>query len=162
MSKNTELSKLQFTSNVSFTGVVANNTVGSNGQVLTSNGTSTYWADLPVSSLNTAAQYTWTNTHTFNANVEIANTSSIILNANAGSAGQYITANSSAIFWGPATKTWHGKLYAAFGDCDPQQMLRFAQMSGTTGALPDPFPTVASPGNWTGGFPLFFLDNDNT
>lgn len=37
----------------------------------------------------------------------------------------------------------------------------FAQGAVTTGALPDPFPTVAGQAAWTGGMPLFFLDNSN-
>lgn len=37
----------------------------------------------------------------------------------------------------------------------------FAQGAVTTGALPDPFPTVAVQSSWTGGMPLFFLDNSN-
>jgi hypothetical protein len=32
--------------------------------------------------------------------------------------------------------SWHGKLYAGYGRCDPQQMLRMAQMAGTIAATP--------------------------
>lgn len=35
------------------------------------------------------------------------------------------------------------------------------QFAVTTGALPDPAPTLALPAAWTGGFPIFFLDNNN-
>lgn len=38
---------------------------------------------------------------------------------------------------------------------------RMAQGAVTAGALPDPFPTVALQSVWTGGMPLFFLDNSN-
>lgn len=38
---------------------------------------------------------------------------------------------------------------------------RLAQGAVTAGALPDPFPTVALQAVWTGGMPLFFLDNSN-
>jgi len=51
-------------------GIYANSSLGSAGQVLTSNGTSVYWSTVSAGgSVNTAAQYTWTNTHTFQANV---------------------------------------------------------------------------------------------
>lgn len=37
----------------------------------------------------------------------------------------------------------------------------YAQFAVTTGALPDPAATIAAQGIWTGGMPLFFLDNNN-
>lgn len=52
------------------TSLSANGTIGSSGQVLTSNGTTVYWA-AAAAGVNTAAQYTWTNTHLFNANVTV-------------------------------------------------------------------------------------------
>jgi len=66
----------------------ANNSQGSAGQYLTSNGSATYWSSPGVASVNTAAQYTWSNTHTFNGNVNMtyavfANTNGQ-LNATAG------------------------------------------------------------------------------
>lgn len=45
-----------------------NDTGSSNGQVLQSNGSAVIWATL------TTPSYTWTNTHTFNANVTINGT----------------------------------------------------------------------------------------
>lgn len=57
-------------------GLVANGGLGSAGQVLTSNGTTTYWSTVAAGgSVNTASQYSWTNTHTFNSNVTIGNSS---------------------------------------------------------------------------------------
>lgn len=38
---------------------------------------------------------------------------------------------------------------------------RLAQGAVTSGALTDPFPTVALQSAWTGGMPLFILDNNN-
>lgn len=38
---------------------------------------------------------------------------------------------------------------------------RLAQGAVTAGALPNPFPTVTAQAVWTGGMPLFFLDNSN-
>ena len=49
--------------------VYANGSPGTSGQVLTTNGTSTYWSTVAGGGVNTAAQYTWTNTQTFQANV---------------------------------------------------------------------------------------------
>lgn len=37
----------------------------------------------------------------------------------------------------------------------------FAQFAVTTGALPAPAATIAAQGVWTGGFPAFWLDNNN-
>jgi hypothetical protein len=51
-------------SNLAITGsLTANSSVGSNGQVLVSSGSSVYWYTIPGTNVN--AQYTWTNTHTF-------------------------------------------------------------------------------------------------
>lgn len=58
----------------STSGISANGTYGSDGQVLTSNGSTVYWATAAGGggSVNTAAQYTWTNNHTFSANVTVS------------------------------------------------------------------------------------------
>jgi hypothetical protein len=49
----------------------ANGGAGTAGQVLTSNGVGIYWAASAAGGVNTAAQYAWTNTHTFAANVTV-------------------------------------------------------------------------------------------
>jgi hypothetical protein len=50
--------------------LTANGSTGSAGQVLTTNGSSTYWSTVSGGgSVNTAAQFAWTNIHTFSANV---------------------------------------------------------------------------------------------
>ena len=56
---------------------------------------------------NVAAQYSWTNTHTFGANLTISNTSELILSTNAGiyangslgTAGQLLTSNGTTVYW---------------------------------------------------------------
>lgn len=92
--------------NVTFTGgiriangvsLIANNSMGSNGQVLTSNGTSLYWQTL--SGVNTATAYTWTGVHTHQANVIYSNGSVINANGAFGSAGQVLTSNGSSMYW---------------------------------------------------------------
>jgi hypothetical protein len=50
-------------------GVQANGSFGSAGQVLTSNSTGVYWST--VAGVNTAAQYSWSNTQSFSANVSM-------------------------------------------------------------------------------------------
>jgi hypothetical protein len=52
--------------------ISANGGVGTAGQVLHSNGSATYWATA-TATVNTAAQFTWTNTHTFNSNTTFGN-----------------------------------------------------------------------------------------
>lgn len=54
----------------SSSGIWANGTFGTAGQGLTSNGSAIYWSSLGV---NTAAQYTWSNTQTFNNTVATGN-----------------------------------------------------------------------------------------
>lgn len=63
------------------------------------------------SGANTAAQYTWSNTHTFNANVTITSPADLILTAGAGISangsfgtdGQVLTVNSTGgTYWAPA------------------------------------------------------------
>ena len=53
----------------------ANGTLGTTGQALFTNGTVAYWNATPTISLNTALQYTWSNTHTFTGDVFYANSS---------------------------------------------------------------------------------------
>lgn len=71
----------------------------SNGQVLTSNGTAVYWSSPGAASVDQSAQYNWTNTHTFNANLTFANTSGISANGTFGTSGQVLTTNGSSVYW---------------------------------------------------------------
>lgn len=74
-------SNATFSGNVILNGVYANSSLGSSGQLLTSNGSGVYWSSAGV---NTAATYSWTNAHTFSANITVGNvfinTTSIALN----------------------------------------------------------------------------------
>lgn len=54
-------------------------------------------------------------------------------------------------------KSWPGNLDLDLGYMDGG----FADFAVTTGALPSTAPTIAIQSAWTGGFPLFFLDNNN-
>lgn len=88
--------------------VYANGALGSAGQALTTNGSSVYWST--IVGTNTAALYTWTNNHTYNANVTIAATGELIITAGAGiyangslgTANQILTSNGSSIYWATA------------------------------------------------------------
>jgi hypothetical protein len=72
--------------------LTANATTGTAGQVLTSNGTATYWST--VSGVNTAATYTWTNTHTF-SNTIVSN-----------GGGVYPTSNTIGMTLGSTAQRW--------------------------------------------------------
>ena len=87
--------------------VTANGGIGSVGHVLISGGTANaYWA--PASALtgtvNTAAAYTWTNTHTYQNTVAITGgltvNSSFTANGGLGTAGQVlVTAGAGNVYW---------------------------------------------------------------
>ena len=53
---------------------------GSSGYVLQSNGTGVNWVSQGAASVNTFAQFTWSNTQTFNSTVTVANSSGNTLN----------------------------------------------------------------------------------
>ena len=53
-------------------GILANSSYGTAGQLLASNGSSTYWVAPP--STNTSDSYVWTNTHIFNSTLTTNNT----------------------------------------------------------------------------------------
>jgi hypothetical protein len=78
--------------------VSANDSLGTAGQVLTTNGTATYW-DTPTAEaeVNTALQYVWTNTNIFNANVTV--NAALIANGSSGTVGQVLHSNGTAIYW---------------------------------------------------------------
>lgn len=58
---------------------------------------------------------------------------------------------------GVLPKSWPGSLDIDLGYVDGA----YAQFAVTTGALPDPAATIAAQAAWTGGMPLFLLDNNN-
>lgn len=62
-------------------------------------GGNTFWQPAGAVSINTAAQYSWTNTHTFNANVTLATTAGLIANGQVGTAGQVLTSNGTTAYW---------------------------------------------------------------
>jgi hypothetical protein len=116
-----------FNVNASLSSVVANGSIGSNGQLLTSNGTGVYWSSPGAASVNVAAQYTWTNTQTFSNTITfngsilgstinaasytvgtafIANSTQLTINAVAvsangttGTSGQVLTSNGTGAYW---------------------------------------------------------------
>lgn len=87
-------SKLIFSTNA---GIQANGTFGTSGQTLTTNGSAVYW-----SSFDATAQFSWTNVHTFNANLIISTSAAIYANNSAGVSGQILTSNGSTVYWSTA------------------------------------------------------------
>lgn len=87
-------------------GIFANGSLGTAGQALFSNGSSIYWAT-PAAGVNTAAQFAWTNTHTFQANLTILDSSELIIQAGAGiqangsfgTAGQVLSSDGTSVYW---------------------------------------------------------------
>lgn len=55
--------------NVYIKALHANGSVGSNGYVLFSNGSASYWSSTTPFNVNVSAQYTWTNNHTFDGTI---------------------------------------------------------------------------------------------
>lgn len=49
--------------------------------------------------VNTSAQYTWNNVHTFNANLILSSTTGISANGSYGNSGDVLFSNGSAVFW---------------------------------------------------------------
>jgi hypothetical protein len=85
-------------------GLNANGSVGTAGQVLSSNGTGVYWESVgSVAGVNTDFRYIFSNTITFNGNVVISNT--INANGGVGTAGQLLTSAGSGakVFWSTPT-----------------------------------------------------------
>ena len=74
-------------------GLVANGYFGSSGQVLTSNGTSTYWAAVTGTSIsfNSDTAYSFSNNITFGKG--------IYANGTIGDPGQVLTSNGSVVYW---------------------------------------------------------------
>jgi hypothetical protein len=87
-------------------GIVANGSLGTAGQALFSNGTSIYW-DTVAAGVNVAAQFSWTNTHSFAANLTIGSTSELIIangagiiaNGSLGTAAQVLSSNGVGVYW---------------------------------------------------------------
>ena len=82
--------------------LTANGSTGSNGQVLTSNASGVYWSNVSAggAGVNTYAQYTWTNTQTFSANVTISNSAVLIANGSFGTNNQVLISNGTGMYWG--------------------------------------------------------------
>lgn len=98
------------TANLTVSGfITANGSLGSLNQYLTSNSTGgVYWSSPGAASVNTQAQYTWTNTHLFQANVSITgNATAELLIASYGAAAAIggSVANQTGFYVGNSTVT---------------------------------------------------------
>ena len=79
----------------------AGGSLGQPGYVLVSNGNGTYWTSFGAASVDVTAQYYWTNTHSFQANISIA--SALIANGAAGTNGQVLTSDGAKAYWANST-----------------------------------------------------------
>jgi fibronectin-binding autotransporter adhesin len=79
--------------------VYANGSSGTAGQVLTSNGQSTYWQSLAAIGTNVNATYAWTNTHSFAANVSFGNSISLTTGNSSASGGMLFFAGLGDANW---------------------------------------------------------------
>ena len=86
--------------------ISANGGVGTTGQVLFTDGTKAYWNTVVIGT-NTTAQYTWTNTHTFQNTVTFGNST---VNATVNSTGIYATALSGNLTGNVVATTISGNL----------------------------------------------------
>jgi hypothetical protein len=80
-------------------GIYANGGLGTAGEVLTSNGSSVYWATSGGAGVNTAAQYIWSNTQTFQNTITFSSNILVGTSANAAtlSVGTNFIANTSRV-----------------------------------------------------------------
>ena len=91
--------------------IIANGSPGLSGQVLTSNGSVTYWVSLGSLTTNVASQYAWTNTQSFSNTITFSGpvvlSSTIAANgaANTGTAGYVLYSGGAGqpVYWGAAT-----------------------------------------------------------
>ena len=80
--------------------VYANGSPGTAGQVLTSNGQSTYWQTVAAATgTNVNATYAWTNTHSFAANVSFGNSISLTTGNSSASGGMLFFAGLGDSNW---------------------------------------------------------------
>jgi hypothetical protein len=85
--------------NAVVTTLTANGSTGSAGDVMFSNGSVAYWAPSGAISVNTAASYTWTNTHTFTETINGTANNALYLNSKAEAdlnVNSALTANNSS------------------------------------------------------------------
>lgn len=89
------------TTNLTVQSITANgvSSPGADFLLATDSGGNTYWKPQGAVSINTAAQYNWTNTQTFNANLTIATTAGLVANGGVGSAGQVLHSNGTSVYW---------------------------------------------------------------
>ena len=76
--------------------LVANGSNGTSGQVLTSNGTATYWSTAGGGSFSNGTAYTWSAEQTFNANVLLTGNSTNLIKIGSGISSN-VNINSTAI-----------------------------------------------------------------
>lgn len=93
-------------------GLVANSSLGTAGQVLTTNGTTTYWSTISGGgSVNVDAQYVWTNTQTFqntitfSSNIVVGNSTVNVYANNTAFVGNVVATSLSGNLTGNVSAT---------------------------------------------------------
>jgi hypothetical protein len=88
--------------NLTVNAIIANGSLGTAGQILTSNSTGVYWSTAASASVNTSAQYTWSNTHTFTNVVSMTGGSkiSVMENQDGGNSRGIFLWNDNDTNWG--------------------------------------------------------------
>lgn len=100
-----------FNANVTFGAsarFIANGSPGTAGQLLSSNGSGVYWADLGSVGTNTATPYSWTNTHVFSNTVTVNNST---FSVGSASVNTTITLGTITLSNGAAVATVNSTVY---------------------------------------------------
>jgi hypothetical protein len=98
---NTAPFKVDGTGSVYFNKLTANGSLGTNGQVLTSNGSMVYWGDVSANS----GGGSFTNGQSISVN-DFEITGSFTANSSTGSAGQILSSNGSGVYWANVSGTF--------------------------------------------------------
>lgn len=92
------------TANLTVQSITANGSFnpGAGYYLAVDSGGNTYWAAPGTLSINTSAQYTWSNVHTYSANVTVNGTlvaNGILANGSLGTANQVLRTDGTKVYW---------------------------------------------------------------
>jgi hypothetical protein len=146
-------------------GIRANGSFGSAGQVLTSNGTTVYWSTVSGGgggSVNVDSQYVWTNTHTFNQTINGTANNALFLGGN--SASDLIAYSSAA--YSNAVSYVDGKSYVNTSQLSSnlagyQTTAGLAANVATLAANSSTYANASISNTFTVGNSVYFVANGN-
>ena len=153
------------TANLTISGfLTANGSLGTSGQVLSSNSTGgVYWAPAGAA-VNTSAQYVWSNLHTFQANLHTGNST---VNTQVSNAvivindSNTFTINSSSVSFGNATSNAVANLTGFYVNGSAIYANATNLTTGTLDAARLPSTIVNTSANFTIGGSSTFSGNNN-